>query len=60
MNNKNSSTYADVSIDGVSEDKKTHGVSEVYNPKSEIDEKYEELQRNGYTTLKKRFFQRRM
>ena len=55
MNNKNSSTYKNSSADGVSENKETHGVSQIFNPKSEIEEKHEELIRNGYTTLKNVF-----
>ena len=39
-------------IDGVSKDKKTHGVSESYEPSSKIDENIEEIQREGYTIIK--------
>ena len=42
-------------VDGVSKDKSTHGVSEKYVPKSNIDENLEELDRDGYTILKKAF-----
>ena len=42
-------------IDGVSKDKKTHGVSETFEPKSKIDENIEEIQRDGYTILKNIF-----
>ena len=39
------------SADGVSKDKKTHGVSESFAPNSKLDESTEELNRDGYTIL---------
>ena len=42
-------------VECVSKDKSTHGVSEKYVPKSNIDENLEELDRDGYTILKKAF-----
>ena len=43
------------SPDGVSKDKKTHGVSESYTPSSKLDENIEELNRDGYVILKNLF-----
>ena len=43
------------SADGVSKDKKTHGISESYSPESKIDESLEELKRDGYTILRNIF-----
>ena len=51
MKNNNIST----SVDGVSKNRETHGVSETFVAKSKIDISLEELQRNGYTTLKNVF-----
>ena len=43
------------SADGVSKDKKTHGISESYRPETKIDESLEELKRDGYTILRNIF-----
>jgi len=43
------------SADGVSKDKKTHGVSESYKPSSKLDENIEELNRDGFVILKDLF-----
>ena len=51
MKNNNIST----SVDGVSKNRETHGVSETFVAKSKIDTSLEDLQRNGYTTLKNVF-----
>lgn len=43
------------SVDGVSGNKETHGVSETFIGKSEMDIRLEEIERNGYTILKNVF-----